>query len=57
MNLRMNLLHNNTSWDLQLVNKRIIVFFLLQLQLQVHVNDCVIVKDIMMPCGIMALWL
>jgi hypothetical protein len=55
MNLRMNLLHNNTSWDLQLVNKRIIVFFLLQLQLQVHVNDCVIVKDIMMPCGIMAL--
>jgi hypothetical protein len=46
--------HNNTSWDFQPINKTII-FFQLQLQLQVHVNDYIVAKDIVMPLGIMVL--
>jgi len=33
---------HNTSWVLQLVSKMIIVFFLLQLQLQVYVTHYII---------------
>jgi hypothetical protein len=32
-----------------------LLFFLLQLQLQVHVNDYIVVNDIVMPHGIMVL--
>jgi hypothetical protein len=50
-----NLKYHNRSWVLQPVNKITIVFFLLPLQLQVHVHDYIVVKDIVVPRGIMVL--
>jgi hypothetical protein len=46
--------HNITSWDFQPINK-MSIFFQLQLQLQVFINDYIVAKDNVMPRGIMVL--